>query len=235
MIPKSGHRFSEEIMLSKERRIVMRNSMLGVLAACALSPCAAAAQVLKVVEVSAPAVNCVFQADCQIPVTDTTGNILLPTIKPGTAWLQSRTFAGEAGAPSGPGITGYEYRISLTQAAGGTDCITGFTLNFGPHKPLPYLNNELADVYVVTHGGLGTIGIAKAERFGDVIVFDLKSGLCVNGPANIANTTYFIGLAAATAPMHVNAQVAATGTVPIYPADTRVPTHAVPPDPGGGL
>jgi hypothetical protein len=213
----------------------MRNSMLGVLVACALFPCAATAQVLKVVEVNAPAVNCVFQTDCQIPVTDTTGNILLPTINPGTAWLQSRTFQGEAGAPSGQGITGYEYRISLTQASGGADCITGFTLNFGPHKPLPYLNNQMADVYVVTKGGLGTVGVGKAERFGDVIVFDLKTALCLNGPASIANTTYFIGLAAATAPMHVKAQISVIGGVPIYAVDARVPTHTVPPDPGGGL
>jgi hypothetical protein len=90
----------------------------------------------------------------------------------------------------------------------------------------------MADVYVVTSGGLGTIGLAKAERFGDVIVFDLKSALCLNGPPNIANTTYFIGLAATTAPMHLNAQIAVAGAMPIYAADVRVPTHAVPPDPG---
>ena len=211
----------------------MRTRALGVLAACALFPCAAAAQVLKIVEVNAPAVNCVFQADCVIPVTDSTGNILLPTLNPGTAWLQSRTFASEAGAPAGPGIIGYEYRISLTQASGSADCITGFTLNFGPHKPLPYLNKQMADVYVITSGGLGTIGLAKAERFGDVIVFDLKKALCLNGAASIANTTYFIGLAATTAPMHANAQVSVVGTVPIYAVDARVPTHKLPPAPGG--
>src|SRR5438552_7457713 len=145
----------------------------GALCALALLPYAAQAQVLKVVEVGAPAVNCVFQADCNIPVSDTTGNILLPTLAPGTAWLQSRTFAGEAGAP-GVGTTGYEYRISMTQASGNSDCVTSFTLNFGPHKPLPYKNNQNADVYVVTTGGLGTISLSKAERFGDVIEFTLS-------------------------------------------------------------
>lgn len=217
----------------------MRNrTLFGALAACAVFwlgffSSAATAQVLKVVEVNAPAVNCVFQADCTIPVSDTTGNILLPTINPGTAWLQSRTFAGEAGAPAGAGTTGYEYRISLTQAAGTADCIIGFTINFGPHKPLPYKNNQLADVYVITTGGLGTISLAKAERFGDVIVFDLKKALCLNGSANVANTTYFIGLAATAAPMHVNAQIAVTGVVPIYAVDARVPTHTVKSSPGG--
>ena len=110
------------------------SGLFGAAFALAVLPGAAQAQVLKVVEVGAPAINCVFQTDCNIPVTDTVGNILLPTLAPGTAWLQSRTFAGEAGAP-GVGTTGYEYRISMTQASGQADCITGFTVNFGPHTP----------------------------------------------------------------------------------------------------
>lgn len=211
-----------------------RHSMMlsSALAAFAIFPFAAQAQLLKVVEVGAPAINCVFQTDCNIPVTDSTGNILLPTIDPGTAWLQSRTFAGEAGAP-GAGTTGYEYRISLTQASGNSECIKGFNLNFGPLKQLPYKNNQLADIYVVTSGGLGTIGLKSAEKFGDVIVFELNAPLCADGPPNIKRTTYFIGLAATAAPMHVNAQIVATGDPALFSVDARVPTHTIPP-PGGG-
>jgi len=203
-------------------------------AALVMFPFGARAQALKIVEVGAPAINCVFQTDCNIPVTDSTGNLLFPTLTPGTAWLQSRTFAGEAGAP-GVGTTGYEYRLSMTQASGSSDCVISFTLNFGPHKPLPYKNNQNADVYVITTGGLGTISLSKAERFGDVIEFTLSKALCVNGPASIANTTFFIGLAATAAPMHVNAHIAVTGFPPIYAVDARVPTHPVAPDPPGGL
>jgi hypothetical protein len=192
------------------------------------------AQPLKVVEVGAPAINCVFDTSCRVTVSDTTGNILFSTVAPGTAWIQSRTFGGGAGAPAA-GLTGYEYRISMTQASGQADCVVGFTVNFGAHKPLPYKDAMPADVYVVTSGGLGTIGLASAERFGDVIEFTLKSGLCLNGPADVKNTTFFIGLAAEALPMHVNAQVSVVGVPPIYPADVRVPTHAVPQDPPGGL
>jgi len=204
--------------------------------ACALAmfPLAAHAQSLKVVEVNAPAINCVFQTDCRIPVADTTGNLLLPTLDPGTAWLQSRTFAGEAGAP-GAGTTGYEYRISLTQASGNSECILGFNLNFGPHKQLPYKDSQLADVFVVTSGGLGTIGLKSAERFGDVIQFSLASPLCADGPPNIKRTTFFFGLAAAAPPMHVNATVSVIGVPPFYAVDARVPTHPVAADPPGGL
>lgn len=211
----------------------MRSSMLA-LAALAMLPRVVDAQPLKVVEVGAPAINCVFDLSCRVTVSDTTGNILFSTLSPGTAWIQSRTFSGAAGAPAA-GLTGYEYRISMTQASGQADCVTGFTVNFGPHQPLPYKDSTPADVYVVTAGGLGTIGLASAERFGDVIEFTLASPLCLDGPADVKNTTFFIGLAAAAAPMHVNAQISVVSVPPIYPADVRVPTHAVAPDPPGGL
>jgi hypothetical protein len=71
----------------------MVRTLSGVLVAMMVS-FAAHAQVLKVVEVAAPAVNCVFRTSCAVTVDDTDGNILLPTIAVGTAWLQSRTFHG---------------------------------------------------------------------------------------------------------------------------------------------
>jgi hypothetical protein len=211
-----------------------RTIVLEALAALAMFPLAAQAQLLKVVEVGAPAINCVFQTDCNIPVSDTTGNILFPTLDPGTAWLQSRTFQGEAGAP-GAGTTGYEYRISLTQTSGNSECIKGFNLNFGPHKQLPYKDNQLADIFVVTSGGLGTIGVKSAEKFGDVIVFELNAPLCASGPPDIKRTTFFIGLAATAAPMKATAQIAATGDPAFFSVDARVPTHSIPVDPPGGL
>jgi hypothetical protein len=214
----------------KRRAHPVFRTLSGVLVAMMVS-FAAHAQVLKVVEVAAPAINCVFRTNCTATVDDTSGNILLPTIAAGTAWLQSRTFTGEAGAP-GAGTITYQYRVSLTEAAGNADCVVGFTLNFGPHVPLPYANNQNADVYVITAGAVGTIGVAKAERFGDVIDFTLEKSICVTGPANPGNTTFFVGLASTAAPMHVNAVVAVTGTTPIYAADARVPTHSLPVDPG---
>jgi len=50
------------------------------------------------------------------------------------------------------------YRISLTQAAGSGNCLGGLVLNFGPSLKLPYAPNQLADVFVITYGGLGSIG-----------------------------------------------------------------------------
>ena len=212
----------------------MRQSsiLIASLATFAL-PLAAQAQVLKVVEVNAPAINCIFRPGCTLPVSDTTGNIALPFAPTGTVWLQSRTFTGVAPAP-GAGTTGYEYRISMTQAQG-AGCVLGFYLNFGPHKQLPYLNNQLADIYVVTTGGLGTIGVQSAERFGDVIAFTLKSPLCADGAPHVSKTTFFIGLAATAAPMHVTATIVGAGTPEFFGVDARVPTHTVAAEPPGGL
>jgi len=88
---------------------------------------------------------------------------------------------------------------------------------------------------VITGGGLGTISLKSAVRFNGAIEFTLTSPLCLDGPADVKNTTFFIGLAAAAAPMHVHVQIAAIGSTPIYGVDARVPTHAVPQDPPGGL
>ena len=68
--------------------------MLLAVIATLISCTAARAQLLKIVQVNAPKVNCVFQTDCNIPVSDSTGYIALPILNnPKAAWLQSRTSA----------------------------------------------------------------------------------------------------------------------------------------------
>jgi hypothetical protein len=209
----------------------MRTGKTIVAAALLLAPGAAQAQKLKVVEVGAPAINCVFHADCRVTVSDSVGTIALPLIAtPGTAWLQSRTYTGEAGTP-GAGKTAFVYRVSMVQASG-SGCVSGLVLNFGPVTPLPYKDGALADVFVVTSGGLGTIGLASAEKTDDVIVFEFATSLCVEGAASDKNTTFFFGLAAAAAPMKITGTVFAPGDPPLIQVEARVPTHTVPP--GGG-
>jgi hypothetical protein len=199
----------------------------GVAAALALASTPTRAQVLTVVEVNAPAINCVFNPSCTITVTDSVGYVPLPFLAaPKTAWLQSRTYTAAAGAP-GAGKTGYEYRLSLTEASGTSECLTGLVINFGPHVKLPYKNGQLADIFVVTTGGLGTIGIKSAEKFGNVIEFTFSHGLCLAGAPDIKNTTFFFGMAANNAPATkpIEAMVNGIGSPPIYPVEARVPVH----------
>jgi hypothetical protein len=182
---------------------------------------------LNIVEVSFPAVNCVFNTTCTIMVSDTVGHIAMPYLNaPNTAWLQSRTFTSAAGAPAA-GKTGYMYRISLTQASGSGDCLLGFVIDFGPIAKLPYKSGSPpADVFVGSlGGGLGTIGLASAEQDGDVITFNLKSPLCVGASPSNDATTFFIGLASANGPKATTGGVFALGSPPYYEVDVRVPNH----------
>jgi hypothetical protein len=204
----------------------MRTSsiILAVLAAVSWAA-PSAAENLKIVEVNAPAVNCVFRANCTIVVTDSIGHIAMPQLDvPNTAWLQSRTFTAEAGTPAA-GKTGYLYRISLTEASGTGECLYGLVLNFGPVAKLPYAPGTMADVFVITTGGLGTIGIKSATKTGDVIEFELAKPLCLSESPSINNTTFFFGLAAATAPMATQAHLWAPGDPAFYEVAARVPTH----------
>src|SRR5262249_48010066 len=162
---------------------------------------------------------------CTIVVSDSLGYLALPYIAtPKTAWLQSRTYTGAAGTP-GAGKTGYEYRLSLTEASGSSDCLAGLTLHFGPVTKLPYAGGQQADVFVVTAGGLGTISLKSAEKFGDLIVFEFAKMLCLAGGPDIKNTTFFFGLAASTPPIPTSAQIFASGATPFYLVGARVPAH----------
>ena len=64
---------------------------------------------LKVVDVAAPAINCVFETNCTVVVSDTTGGLPL-AFEAGKPFLQSRTFTGAPGTPAA-GLTCYEYRV----------------------------------------------------------------------------------------------------------------------------
>src|SRR5689334_13535533 len=77
-------------------RGLLRKTWLGAILGSVTG--AAGATPLTVVTVAAPDINCVFEIDCTVVVTDSIGTISIPSMT-GTGRLQSRTFAGQAGAP----------------------------------------------------------------------------------------------------------------------------------------
>jgi hypothetical protein len=209
----------------QEDKMRMRSVVAGAAAALLFGLPAAWAQPLIVAEVEAPAINCVFAPSCTIAVNDSVGFLPLPYLTaPNTAFLQSRTVPGTPGTPTA-GKAGYLYRISLTQAAGTADCLGGLVLNFGPALRLPFRPGHLADVFVITGGGLGTIGLKSATRFGDVIVFELAKSLCLAGGPDMHNTSFFFGLAGEASSMTTSAQIFASGNPPLYSVRARVPAH----------
>ena len=182
---------------------------------CAAAP-AHAAQ-LTVVEVNAPAINCVFNTTCTVTVDDSVSTLQFTPYGAG-AFLQSRTYSGQPGTP-GAGLTVYEYRLDMTEAVGFTECIAGLVVDFGPVVKLTYPPNQPAHAYVITQGGLGDDGIESAEQDGDVVTFTFKTNLCPG------HTTYFFGMAAAKGPEAVTPVLFKIGTPPFYQVDGRAPQH----------
>ncbi len=188
------------------------------------APIAAYADPLKVVEVAAPAINCVFKANCIVLVTDTVAPIPF-NVGSGSARLQSRTFTAAASGVPGAGTTAYLYRVDMTKMIG-TECVTGMTIDFGAIKPLPYKNNALAHVFVITQGGLGKVSLKSAEQFGNIVVFEFKPNLCVPATTTSANSsTFFIGMASGASPKASVAHLLAIGQPALYELAARVPQH----------
>jgi hypothetical protein len=153
---------------------------------------------LSVGDVSAPAINCVFNATpipnvpppaCQVVVNDSIGSFTPPGDE-GGARLQSRTYPGTAPAPAA-GDMAYVYRVDLTAVKGATaaNCVTTLALDFGPVVKLPYSPKGKFDVFVVTAGGLGSVGLASANQVGKSITFTSAQPVCPGA------TSYFFGLA----------------------------------------
>ncbi len=174
------HRFSKTILL----------------AGFGLLPLAADAAPLSVINVGAPAVNCVFNTTCTVVVNDSVGNFTPPGDSAG-ARLQSRTYPGLAPAPAA-GDLAYVYRVDMTPATAITapNCVTKLAIDFGPTAKMPYSPNGLADVFVVTSGGLGSVVVASADQTGSTITFTFAAGGVCPGA-----TSYFFGLTSkSTAP-----------------------------------
>src|SRR5215207_2803790 len=140
-------------------RTIARALALG--AAACLAPGAARAVPLQIVQVSAPQVNCVFNTSCTVTVNDFTAPLW------GAGFLQSRTYQAAPGSPAA-GMWVYEYRIDLTRVVGTTAIpqVTTFSIDFGPVVNSLDFNGDGGSrdqVFVVTGGGLGSVGPVSAD------------------------------------------------------------------------
>ena len=185
--------------------------------AALLASANAQAAFLNVVNVVAPNINCVFDVSCTIVVNDTTGNVTYTQF--GGGFFQSRVFPIAKAPTPGAGNIAYLYRLDLIQANKFADCVVGATVNFGPPAKLPYLPNTPAHVFVITTGGIGTVGIASAEQDGAAITFTFSAPVCGGVSSRL------FGLAAAQPPVSLPATVFGFGNPPIIQIDARVPQH----------
>ncbi|GEP58659.1 hypothetical protein [Reyranella soli] len=178
-------------------------TLVGLVAAACTTP-------LSVVNVAAPNVNCVFDPACRLTVTDTVANLPPSAGYTGTAVLQSRTAGPAPAGVPGAGNVAYLYRVDLTGAAPASDqmCVSSLSVNFGTVTKLPYAGpgTTPADVFVITTGGLGSVGVRSAEKTGNTVTlrFSLASFPAPGDPyppVCPGKTSYFVGLASPTAPV----------------------------------
>ena len=191
--------------------------LLTALIVC-LTPFAVKAAPLKIVNVGAPAINCVFNAACTVSVSDIKDNVALSD--GGTGFFQSRTFKGLTGSPAA-GLFAYEYRLDLRNAVGVTalSCVDWVTVNFGPVvSTLDFTADKKPDqVFVVTQGGLGTIGLASAVQIGSTIKLKFKTPVCAGSSPGKGDSSFFWGLVSKKPATNITATIHETSGV----------THAV--------
>jgi hypothetical protein len=197
-----------------------------LVAGALVAPSAANAASLAVVNVSAPAINCVFDTDCTVTVTDSVDDIPIPALTAGKARLQSRTYTGQPGSPAA-GKTGYQYRVDLSTAVTSNEfsCVTDLAIDFGEVTKLHYdRTRPQDDAFVVTQGGLGTIGILFAEQIGHVITFTFSQPVCAGNTPGTGQSTFFFGLASEFTPKSITAHVGVPGELPAD-VKARAPSH----------
>lgn len=172
----------------------------------------ATATALTIVEVAAPAINCLFDTDCTITVDDLASHFLPPAAT-GDAFLQSRLWpAGETGT-SGAGFYPYLYRIDLRNAVGLTaaSCVTEMSIDFGPVAALDYNGDTKPEqVFVVTRGGLGNIKPVTAMQDGGKITFGFDPAVCVGASRGKGDSSFFFGLASTYPPQSIPAHLVGT-------------------------
>ena len=203
----------------------MKKMMIIVIVAAVAGCCGNVGEaVLDVVDVDAPAINCVFDSDCTITVADTSDELVLVGMV-GSGFLRSRTLpVGEPGTLA-EGLYGYEYRIDLRDNVGVLDiaCAVSFSIDFGPVTALDYDGDgNLDDAYVVTGGGLGTVALSSVLISGNRVTFSFSSGVCAGSSAGNGDSSFFFGLASTSAPGDVTASVGDNNGVE-YSLEARAP------------
>jgi hypothetical protein len=194
--------------------------MLGLGAAAQASP-------LTVVNVSAPAINCVFNATCHVTVTDSRAFFPPATGYSGRPKLITRTIEGAPGSPA-EGLNGYLYRVDFTRAHAETDinCVVWLKLRFGEVSRLPYGEKGEADIFVITAGGAGTVGVSSAEKVGRTVTITFTEPVCPINGATPGQSSFWVGLASPGGPVgsHAKAQLTFGGGV----VSVRARTPALP-------
>lgn len=190
--------------------MAMRGARLFALAVgFAFAAASARASELTFVSISMQELNCMFDATCQPGTTDSVSLIPLAGVN-GRAAVHTRTIPG-GDMSRGAGKVAYLYRVNLT-AALGNRCVSALKLPFGAIEKMPYMDRgPYVDLFVITSGSLGSIGLSAAERSGNNVVVTFSKPVCAGARPGEGESSLFFGLSAAEAPKQVWAEVDVAG------------------------
>ena len=184
---------------------------------------------IKTVNVSASTIYCRFDPSCAVTITDSR-TAPIPMQAGGTAVLHSRTFTGQPGTPAS-GLYGYEYRLDLGKASETMvevdgvatrhrPCLLTFSLEFGPIVgTLDYDGDGQAGdaIYVITSGGPGTIRLGAVHRWGNKLIVNFDTPVCVGPPGGDGHSSYSFGLVSAQPPTSIDATLKETAGLAAVP------------------
>ena len=180
---------------------------------------------LKIVKVNAPAINYLFSSNGTVTVNDTVDQFTtnLPpytTNLPNASLsglLQSRTYKGQPGTPEA-GLNAYEYRLVLQKLTGAKSVsIDSMTLKFSPYSSFNYNNiirRQVSEqVWVVTSGGVGSVGPGSAAASRSKVTFQFNPPLTLSNDSSQETSSYFFGMISpAPPPTAANGWASFTGS-----------------------
>ncbi len=207
--------------------------------ACAAALLATAAQAqdrpapptsLKIVKAASGTIDCVFKSgpDCTGGGTAGSAGVSIFSLagSTGNALMQNST-ALAAPNTAGAGRTAYFYRVDLSEvtAIGDFACITDITIDFGPIAALQYDGSGPPDdVFIVTQGGVGSVGLESAVQNGRNITFTFERPICATPPPSRGEASLSFGLASAAGPRPSSAALSQPGVVESLVAGTEAPS-----------
>jgi hypothetical protein len=104
-------------------------------------------------------------------------------------------------------------------------CVTDLAIDFGVVTKLQYNKvGPLDDVFVVTRGGVGKIGLFSAEQTRNIITFTFNQPVCPGPTAGTGASSFFFGLASTHPPKAAVAKVSVPGLSP-EDVKARAPDH----------
>jgi hypothetical protein len=202
---------------------ILRNTLGMAAFLLALMPQGALAGSLTIANVSAQNIVCVFNPSCRVNASESAVYIKLFG-NAGQGRVQSRIFAGVPSFQSA-GMTAFLYRVDMTQtmALGTANCVERMVLDAGPVAALPYSPSGAAEVFVISSGGPGKVGLKSATQNAGRITFTFAKPICPNEGSRPGTDSFFFGFASRNPPVPAKAQLIATmeGTA----ADVRAPKH----------